>query len=111
MFMPEKVRLSIDLICYLKKLPDGKPQRVEDLAVLMGTTKNFLHQVVSQLNKAGMLSVIKGPKGGVLSNLKEVTLLDVYNLFGYLKEPVDTKFADSSSVEVLIRKFFKDTHI
>ena len=108
MEMPEKIRLSIDLINYLKtEAVGGKPARVEDLAAKIGTTKNFLHQIVAKLSKAGMVSVIKGPHGGVLCSLTDHSLLDVYQLFGYLeKEKLAT--SASSKVQNQIIEFLDD---
>ena len=104
MKIPEKVRLSIDLVHHLRHLPDANPRRVEDLAVVLGTTKNFLHQVVCHLSKAGMVSVVKGPRGGILANLKQTSVLEVYNLFGYMTEPV-TGTGHSATVEREARDF------
>lgn len=87
--MPEKVRLSVDVIRHLRTVPDGSPRRVEDMAAMFGTSKNFLHQVVAKLRQGGMVVVIKGPKGGIGQTIKEHNLLEVYQLFGYMTEPVE----------------------
>jgi len=104
MKMPEKVRLSVDVIRYLKSVTDGNPRRVKDLAVILNTSQNFLHQVVSLLSRNGMVSVIKGPKGGISSNLSEVTLLQVYQLFGYMDEPIEGSLPHCE-IEKEMRKF------
>ncbi len=89
MKMPEKVRLAVDVIRYIRDQTDGQPKRVEDLAIVFGTSKNFLHQVVATLRRAGMINVIKGPKGGVGASIKDHSLLDIYRLFGYMNEEVE----------------------
>jgi DNA-binding IscR family transcriptional regulator len=108
MFAPEKVRLAVDLIRFLRDTPNNSPQKVETIALKLGTTKNYLHQVVGPVGQAGMISVIKGPGGGVLANLSEVSLLDIYNLFGYLNsltgEPVHP-------IEVAIKQAFKNIKV
>jgi DNA-binding IscR family transcriptional regulator len=104
MRMPEKVRLSVDVIRHLRAIPDGSPRRVEDLAIIFGTSKNFLHQVVSHLSRAGMVSVIKGPRGGVASNITEHNLLEIYQLFGYMSEPV-VEGLPSADIEKDIRVY------
>lgn len=102
MKMPEKVRLAVDVIRHVRDQTDGQPRRVEDLAVLFGTTKNFLHQIVAALRKAGMINVIKGPKGGVGAAIKDHTLLEIYQLFGYMNEPV-TSTLPSADIEKRLR--------
>lgn len=112
MKMPEKVRLAVDLIRYLRRLPDGNPRRVEDLAVVLGTTKNFLHQVVCHLSKAGMISVVKGPKGGVAIGFNQCSLFDVYQLFGYMTEEIKADSqSDAEKIEQTIRNFLADISI
>lgn len=104
MKIPEKVRLSIDVIRHLRRVTDGKPRRVEDLAQILGTTKNFLHQIICHLVKSGVLTVIKGPGGGISVTLREHSLLEIYNLFGYMKEDLSDG-RDSSQVEQQVRDF------
>jgi DNA-binding IscR family transcriptional regulator len=108
MKMPERVRLSVDLIKFLRAVADDKPRRVEDLAVVLGTTKNFLHQIVSQLKKSGVLTVTKGPYGGVRipEGKLPFTLSEIYHIFGYMNEPI-TGTLYSAQVENEIRAFME----
>ena len=103
MKMPEKVRLSVDVMRHLRTVSDGQPRRVEDLANLLGTSKNFLHQVVAKLRQGGFIVVIKGPKGGVGVSIKDHNLLEVYQLFGYMTEEVEGSLP-SSEIERHLRK-------
>lgn len=103
--MPEKVRLSVDVIRYLKLISDGQPRRVEDLATIFGTSKNFLHQVVAKLRQAGMVVVIKGPKGGVGQSIKDHNLFEVYQLFGYMTEPEQREELPSDVVQNEMRRY------
>jgi len=107
MKMPERVRLAVDLISLLKEADGAAPRRVEDMAPLLGNSPNFLHQIVSTLNKAGIVKVIRGPKGGVLPNMASYSVLDVYQAFGYMKEPVVGKTA-SSDIEKELRELLRD---
>lgn len=75
---------------------------------MFGTSKNFLHQVVSLLSRAGVVSVIKGPKGGIASNLSENSLLQIYQIFGYMTEPVEGKLPHAE-IEVVMRQFLSET--
>jgi hypothetical protein len=101
MKLPEKVRISIDVIAQLRA-SDGKPMRVEDLAQAVGTTKNYLHQIVSQLNKDKYLIVTRGPSGGVTYSGKQATLLILLRTFGHMKERINDKYP-SSRVELEFR--------
>jgi DNA-binding IscR family transcriptional regulator len=109
MKMPEKVRLAVDLIRFMKELPDGSPRRVEDLAQSIGTTKNFLHQVVCHLSKAGLVNVVKGPKGGVTVGFTEGSLFDIYQLFGYMSDEINKKTASPAQlIEQEMREFLQN---
>jgi DNA-binding IscR family transcriptional regulator len=103
MKLPEKVRLAVDLICFLKKNADSNPRRVKDLAVHLDTSEGFLHQIVAALGKAGMIQVLKGPKGGVLAGFNDYSMLEIFNLFGYMKDPLPGE-PDSARIEGEIRK-------
>lgn len=103
--MPVKVRLSVDVIRYLRSVgAGGTPKRVEDLAIIFGASKNYLHQVVSMLSRSGMISVIMGPKGGIVANLSEHNLLEIYQLFGYMTEPEQREELPSDELQNEIRK-------
>jgi DNA-binding IscR family transcriptional regulator len=106
MKMPERVRLSVDLIKFLRTIADENPRRVEDLAVVLGTTKNFLHQIVSQLKKSGVLTVTKGPYGGVRipEGKLPFTLAEIYHIFGYMNEPIEGT-SHSALLENEMREF------
>lgn len=108
MIMPEKVRLAIDLIKLLKSLPHDKPQRVQDLAPQLETTsKNYLHQVVAVLSKVGLVSVIRGPAGGITASLSEASVLDLYQAFGYMTEDSGGTLP-SSQVERDLKAFLSE---
>ena len=73
---------------------------------------DFLHQVVCQLSKMGMVAVVKGPKGGVTVGLTECTLFDIYQLFGYMTEEIDLKKASPAVLlEQEIRLFLQKCSI
>ena len=65
------------------KLND-KPVRVSDLAAKIGTTENFLEQVVRKLRLDGITTSVRGPGGGVLlTNTQAVTVLRVAKALGH----------------------------
>jgi DNA-binding IscR family transcriptional regulator len=104
MKMPERVRLAVDLISFLKEAEGVAPRRVEDMAAKLGNSANFLHQIVSALNKAGIVKVIRGPNGGVLPVTGDHSILEVYRAFGYMTEPV-IGTTTSSTFEKELRDF------
>jgi DNA-binding IscR family transcriptional regulator len=106
MKLPEKVRLSVDLIMALRKVRDGQPRRVKDLAAKLGTTEGFLHQIAAKLVKAEMINAIRGPEGGLLSSFRTTSVLEVYQLFGYMTDPIKNEM-DSDSVSLSIRLFLE----
>lgn len=108
MRIPVKVRLAVDVIRYLKSVEDDRARRVEDMAVMFGTSKNFLHQVVSMLSRYQLISVIKGPRGGCRSGIKDTNLRELHEIFGYIDErPIDEKLP-SASIEKSILEFFSE---
>lgn len=61
MLIPKRLTIAVDLLMTLKR----KPQRVEELAIQLKTTTDFLQQIVRQLRNAGLVEVKRGPGGGV----------------------------------------------
>jgi Rrf2 family protein len=63
MKLNKRLELGINAVNALKK-SDGKAVRVQDLAVQIGTTLNFLEQVMRNLRTAGIVVSVRGPGGG-----------------------------------------------
>ena len=62
MKLTKKVELGIKAVTVLKTR--SEPVRVEDLAKEIGTTMNFLEQIMRNLRRAGIAESIRGPGGG-----------------------------------------------
>jgi DNA-binding IscR family transcriptional regulator len=107
MKLPERVRIAVDVLHHLKTATGGQPQKVRDLAVIVDTSENFLHQVVAKLGAAKKISVIKGPKGGVAPALSDVNLLQVYQVFGYMNEEIAGSMP-SSDIERKLRSVLEN---
>ena len=86
MKLPEKVRISIDLVKKLRDSSDTKPRKVSDLAIEVKTTDAFLWQIVSKLGKEGIVNVVRGPGGGVTASLNPTNALVIFQALGYLHE-------------------------
>jgi DNA-binding IscR family transcriptional regulator len=82
MKLNKKLELGIKAVELLKTLGTD-PVRTQDLAVKIGTTTNFLEQVMRDLRIGGIVTATKGPKGGYcLANQTPVTALQVAQAVG-----------------------------
>jgi Rrf2 family protein len=59
---------------------DGPTYKVEDLAVVVGTSPNYLVQILIELKAAGLVSSVRGKQGGyrLAKAPREITLGDVW---------------------------------
>jgi DNA-binding IscR family transcriptional regulator len=113
MKMPEKVRISIDLIKELKAAQDQNPKRVSDLAVRINTTEAFLLQVVRLLGREGIINVVRGPGGGVTPGITDTNVLKVCQTLGYFNEelPPEDLNKESGAVEQKLRGFLSTIQV
>lgn len=82
MKLNKKLELGIKAVESLKT-KGVDPIRTQDLAVEIGTTTNFLEQVMRDLRIAGIVTATKGPKGGFcLANNLPVTAFQVAQAVG-----------------------------
>jgi len=82
MKLNKKLELGILAVNALKNRTT--PTRTADLAVEIGTTVNFLEQIMRNLRTAGIVSVKRGPGGGYFLNSERssVTAYDVATAVG-----------------------------
>lgn len=82
MKLNKKLEYGIKAVETLKTL-GTEPVRTQDLAVKVGTTTNFLEQVMRNLRIAGIVKSTKGPNGGYsLSGKAPVTAFQVAKAVG-----------------------------
>lgn len=107
MKMPEKVRISVDLVKELKNSSDHKPKKVSDLAVKVDTTEAFLLQIVRLLGKEGIVNVVRGPGGGVMPGINDTDVLKICQTLGYFKNKISLEqgTTGSKTVEIKLRDF------
>jgi Rrf2 family protein len=74
-----KTELAIRALNELNRQGDTEITRGEDLAEALGTTKNYLPQVMSPLIRCGWVTSTAGPTGGytIAINSPDISLLDV----------------------------------
>lgn len=61
-----KGRYAIRFMLDLAMHNTGEPVRIKDVSVREGISDKYLEQVVSVLNKAGLVRSIRGPQGGYM---------------------------------------------
>ena len=68
------VRIMLELGLY-----DGDSLSANDLAIRADVTKAFLHKIVADLVKAGLIVTYKGPTGGIMlaQPPHEISMLDI----------------------------------
>lgn len=82
MKLNKKLEIGINAVSALKKRGDGFV-RTADIALEIGTTVNFLEQIMRNLRTADIVQVKRGPGGGyTLNKLSPYTALDVAKAVG-----------------------------
>lgn len=81
MKLNKKVELGINAVNALKKYEN--PARIQDIAAQIGTTVNFLAQIMRNLRNAGIVTVKRGPGGGyTLAKGQPITAYSVAQAVG-----------------------------
>lgn len=70
--------LCVKLYSHLGK----EPKSCLKLANELGTSRNYLHKLTGILNRAGLLKITNGARGGISKPNKIVTALDIYHALG-----------------------------
>ena len=86
-----KGRYALRLMLEIALGDAEKPVRIKDIARKQDISDKYLEQIVSVLNKAGMVRSIRGPQGGYLlaRRPEEYTVGDILRLTEGSMEPVD----------------------
>lgn len=61
-----KGRYALRLMLDLALNNNGEPVQIKDISVRQNISNKYLEQIVSALNKAGMVRSIRGPQGGYM---------------------------------------------
>ena len=61
-----KGRYALRLMIDLAMNEEGNPIRIKDLAERKNISDKYLEQIISVLNKAGLVKSVRGPQGGYL---------------------------------------------
>lgn len=100
MKLNKKVELGINAVNALKKYTT--PVRTVDLCKEVGTTQNFLEQIMRNLRTAGIVVSVRGPGGGYKLNpatTTAVTAYDVARAVGKFTQGID--LGDTSATNKL----------
>lgn len=94
----EAANLAIHALSYLAQNPEEQPISTVQVAEELGASNNHLSKVFQRLTKVGLVTSIRGPRGGFCLAWApdEITLLEVYEaidgtlakdscLFGHLE--------------------------
>ena len=113
MKLSENLRVAVDLIKVLREVTDGEPRRVQDLAVKVRTTEDFLAKIVNVLRKHELVCVSRGPGGGVTATFRPVSMLEICNAFGYMTGEIEPTvgYEESDAVEVKLRDFLSGIEV
>src|SRR5271166_14474 len=67
------------LIMLAERLPSAQPLRVEEIAVSQGIPENYLHRLLIELKRGGLVLSQKGPNGGYMLARQpaKITMADV----------------------------------
>ncbi len=81
MRLTKDVTLSLELMNKLKNRTS--PVRVAELAPQLGTTEHYLEQIVNKLRRGGVLTVKRGPGGGITRSSQEpVAVSKIFEALG-----------------------------
>ena len=61
-----KGRYALRLMLDLASDNSGHPKSIKDISVSQGISEKYLEQIISMLNKAGMVKSIRGAQGGYI---------------------------------------------
>lgn len=85
-----KGRYALRLMLDLALNNNGEPVQIKDISVRQNISNKYLEQIVSALNKAGMVRSIRGPQGGYMLAKKpaEYTVGDILRVMEGSMAPV-----------------------
>lgn len=110
MKLNKKLEIGINAVSALKKR-DGFV-RTADIALEIGTTVNFLEQIMRNLRTADIVHVKRGPGGGyTLNKVSPYTALDVARAVGRFKEGVGLDESITSQLQQNILEAFRRTKL
>ena len=74
-----KTIYAIAALHELDSIPGDEVMKIKEIAVRASVPQNFLEQILLELRKQGILTSIKGARGGyrLAKDLKDITLKDV----------------------------------
>lgn len=109
MKLTRKLEIGINAVNALKN-KNGHTS-VSDMIIEVGTTTNFLEQVMRNLREAGIVSVKRGPGGGYTLAMTHVTAMQVAKAIGQEIEEMKDDASPVSRLKNAVTSAFLNTSI
>lgn len=92
---------GLEALYYIALNDHKKPLQIHEIASHTDTPQNYLEQILSIMKNAGILSSIRGPKGGYMlgKKLEEIVIYDVLVL-------LEGDFLETKKVKLKAMKIF-----
>ncbi|MFW6194991.1 MAG: RrF2 family transcriptional regulator [Chloroflexota bacterium] len=86
-----KVDYGLRVLVHLAQQPAATPVPANEIATVQKIPEAYLHQIFSNLQRAGMITSRRGPQGGHMLALppEQITVADVVNSFDRSLAPLD----------------------
>jgi Rrf2 family protein len=93
-------------ICELSKHNGESPMQIKEIATNAKIPQNYLEQLLGKLRRAGIVSSVRGAKGGyeLAKNPKEIKVLDIL-----IALEDDLKIVDAKVDHPILNLFFNDS--
>lgn len=89
-YLSEAASLALHSMIYIAKKKQAKTS-VKEIAKSLNASESHLAKVLQQLAKIGLVTSVRGPKGGfvIAKSLNEISLLDIYEAIeGNIPKPL-----------------------
>ena len=98
------IKFMLDLAIY----NNGEPVRIKDIASRQEISEKYLEQIVSTLNKAGLVKSLRGSKGGYLLSERpeDYTVGRILKTIEGSMSPVEVMGADVSPSDKVSRRIW-----
>ncbi len=95
--------IALDSLGYIGRMSGNAPIPLRDIASVVKASPTYLSKVLQQLARVGFLSTVMGPHGGycLARRPRDITLLEVVELFGGPREATTRQTADEGPGKVV----------
>ena len=95
--------IALDSLSYIGRVSGNAPIPLRDIASVVKASPTYLSKVLQQLARVGFLNTVMGPHGGycLARKPRDITLLEVVELFGGPREATTRQAADDGRGKVV----------